>query len=285
MTALLILIGIVGIVALTDFIDTRTKSNWKRQQAKTNVKMQDELEMKYWSQIFSELKRMDDANHLYGNELMEALKILYSEYHAVFPDVKAKYVYQSKADKKRNIYATAKQRFEAACNIYNSQIQKATKYFNPQDDYRLSSFYRQIWLDFSPTRADIPPIVSNPKLLYCTPYKFNYIGKNTASFKYFDVFGSEVALPTKEEKLSLFRYGYHPISYRLYGAPNDIGFVPVPVFLIDNLVIHLATEGLKRHGFQYSPDRKDSELTTEQEKLKAEREKYPWLEEEDKKFK
>lgn len=284
MTALLIFLGFVACVALTDFIDTKMKATQKQNQAKTNVKLQDELEMKFWSQILSDLKRMDETNHLYGDELMEAFKILYHEYNVVFPDIESQYHYRSKAEKKRAVYQSQKQRYESACCIYNSQIKTATKYFSDAD-YRLSSFYRQIWLDFSPLRADIPPIVNNPKLLYCSPYKFNYVGKNTASFKYFDNFGNEVPLPSKEEKSSLFCYGYHPISYRLYGASNDVGFVPVPVRLIDNLVVELTKEGLKRHGFQYSPDRKDSELTTEQEKLKAEREKYPWLEEEDKKFK
>lgn len=99
--------------------------------------------------------------------------------------------------------------------------------------------------------------------------------------KYYDKDGNEIVKPTKNEKLSLYRYAYHPTSRRLY-----IGIIDsVPIFLINDLVVKLTTEGLKRHGFQYSPDRMNSELIDAQEKLKTEKEKYPWLDEEDKKYK
>ena len=298
MTALLICLAVVAVVAICDSSRRKTKADWKKKQVRTNVKMQDELEKKFFVQIINELKRMDTANRLYDDELIKALHVLYNEYHVVFPDVESHYVYQSKSQQKSNVYKTQPEKLKEACERYNRQlIIKIPCYLGPfslvstlphppTTELEPYPLWRHIWLEYSLLFTEEPPIIKHPELLYCEPHKSKVFQSHIV--KYFDNNGTEIIPTTKEEKLRLYSYSYDASSYRLTAGNTPLEKytnVPVPVFLIDNLVVRLATEGLKRHGFQYSPDRKDSELITEQEKFKAEREKYPWLEEEDKKFK
>lgn len=298
MTALLICLAVIAVVAIYDSSKRKTKADWKKKQVKTNVKMQDELEKKFFTQIIDELKRMDSVNRLYGDELINALAVLYDEYHTVFPDVESHYVYQSKSQRKSNVYKTSSERLQEACKRYHIQsIAKMPSYHGPFSLVSLPAYppsselepyplWRHIWLEYSPLLEDETPIVQHPELLYCEPYKSRLFQSHRV--KYFDKNGTEITPATKEEKYRLYQYSYDAVSYRLSAGNSSIEKytnVPVPLFLINNLVVHLATEGLKRHGFEYSTDRKDSEFVDEQEKLKAERAKYPWLEEEDKKFK
>lgn len=298
MTALLICLAVVAVVAICDSSKRKTKADWKKKQVRTNIKMQDELEKKFFVQIIDELKRMDATNRLYGDELIKALHVLYNEYHVVFPDVESHYVYQSKSQRKSNVYKTQPEKLKEACERYNRQlITKIPCYLGlfslfstlphpPTTELEPYPLWHHIWLEYSLLFTEEPPIIKHPELLYCEPHKSKVFQSHIV--KYFDNNGTEIIPTTKEEKLRLYSYSYDASSYRLAAGNTPLEKctnVPVPVFLIDNLVIRLATEGLKRHGFQYSPDRKDSELIIEQEKLKAEREKYPWLEEEDKKFK
>lgn len=299
MTALLICLAVIAVVAICDSSRRKTKADWKKKQVKTNVKMQDELEKKFFVQIIDELKRMDSVNRLYGDELINALHVLYSEYHVVFPDVESHYVYQSKSQRRNNVYKTQPEKLKEACERYNRQlIIKIPSYHGP---FSLTSpslphpssaelepypLWRHIWLEYSPLLEDESPIIRHPELLYCKPYKSRIFQSHIV--KYFDNNGIEITPTTKEEKYRSYQYSYDASSYRLAVGNSCLEKctnAPVPVFLIDNLVVHLATEGLKRHGCEYSIDRKDSEFVDEQEKLKAERAKYPWLEEEDKKFK
>lgn len=298
MTALLICLAVVAVVAICDSSRRQTKADWKKKQVRTNVKMQDELEKKFFVQIINELKRMDSVNRLHGDELINALNVLYSEYHVVFPDVESHYIYQSKSRQRNNVYKTQPGKLKEACERYNRQLTiKIPCYLGPFSPFstlphpptaELEPYplWRHIWLEYSSLFTEEPPIIKHPELLYCSPSKSKIFQSHIT--KYFDNSGTEIVPTTKEEKLSLYSYTYDASSYRLAAGNTPLEKytnVPVPVFLIDNLVIRLTTEGLKRHGFQYSADRKDSEFIDEQEKLKAEREKYPWLEEEDKKFK
>lgn len=273
----------------------KTILNWKKKQVRTNVKMQDELEKKFFLQIMNDLKRMDSANRLYGDKLIIALQILFSEYKQPFPDVESHYIYQSKSQQRNNVYKTQTEKLKEACNRYNLQLRinfmncGPFSLFQPvpsSNDLEPHPLWRHIWLEYSPLLEYETPIIQRPELIYCKPCKSKIFQSHVD--KYFDSNGVEVIPTTKEEKFQLYSYSYNASSYRLVAGNSPLEEytnVPVPVFLIDNLVVQLTTEGLKRHGFQYSPDRKDSELMIEQEKLKTEKEKYPWLDEEDKKYK
>lgn len=289
MTALLIFLVFLAVFSMSYSSKQKTKLDWKRKQIKTNIKMQDELEKKFFVQIMNDLKRMDSVNRLYGDKLITALQILFSEYKQAFPDVESHYVYQSSSQRLRRVYTTAAARLSEACNRYNSQLRIRFTNCSPfsllppipsSSDLEPYPLWRHIWLEYSPLFTEEPPIIKHPELLYCEPYKMKVFEKDNG-VKYYDKDGNEIIKPTKNEKLSLYRYAYHPTSRRLYVGIID----SVPIFLINDLVVKLTTEGLKRHGFQYSPDRMNSELIDAQEKLKTEKEKYPWLDEEDKKYK
>lgn len=297
MTALLIFLIFLAVFSMSSSSKQKTKLDWKRKQIKTNVKMQDELEKKFFVQIMNDLERMDSVNRLYGDKLITALQILFSEYKQAFPDVESHYVYQSNSQRWRNVYKTQPERLKEACKRYNTQLKikifskgpfslVPITYVPQSSELEPYPLWRHIWLEYSPLLTDEPPIVKHPELLYCEPYKSKLFQSHVV--KYFDKNGAELAPTTKEEKLRLYQYSYDAISYRLAVGNSCVEKytnAPVPLFLIDNLVVKLTTEGLKRHGFQYSPDRINSELIDAQEKLKTEKEKYPWLDEEDKKYK
>lgn len=299
MTALLIFLIFLAFFSMNYSYKQKTKLDWKRKQFRTNVKMQDELEKKFFVQIINDLKQMDSVNRLYGDELITALRVLFSKYKKAFPDVESYYVYQSSSQRWRNVYKTQPERLKEACRRYNAQlIVKFPSYLGP---FSLVSFtlppppnnelepyplWRHIWLEYSTIFTDEPPIIKHPELLYCEPYKSKLFQSHLV--KYFDKDGTELTPTTKEEKLRSYQYSYDAISYRLAVGNSCVEKytnAPIPLFLIDYLVVALTTEELKRNGFKYSHDRKNSQLIEEQEALKAEKEKYPWLDEGDKKDK
>lgn len=104
MTALLIFLVLLAVFSMSYSSKQKTKLDWKRKQIKTNVKMQDELEKKFFVQIMNDLKRMDSVNRLYGDKLITALQILFSEYKQAFPDVESHYVYQSSSQRLQRVY-------------------------------------------------------------------------------------------------------------------------------------------------------------------------------------
>lgn len=284
MTALLICLAMLAVISINFSNEQAMKQDWKKKHCNTNVKLQDELEKKYFVQIINDLKRMDSVNRLYGDKLITAFRVLFDKYHLSFPDVEGHYVYQNKSQKNKRIYATATECFRDACHRYETQLRirfttgGAFSFLSPippNNKLETYSLWRHIWLEYSPFFDDEPPIIKHPELLYSEPYKMKFLEKDNG-VKYFDKDGKRAMSPSKNEKATLYKYVYHPVSFRLFITTAT----PIPVYLLNDLVVKLTDKELKNRGFQYSPDRRNSQYINEKTFLEQEKIKYHGLDDE-----
>lgn len=250
---------------------------------KSDMGLQDAVEMKMWNIVLAELKKIDERSHLYGNSLIEAFLFLYHKYDIPFPDVERKEPERSEEEKeeirdkmlelreadrsyhlenlfwyhvryntpfqltkpKKESNAQESERYEYACNKYRKQI-KITMGVCGKCEYENYGLYRQIWLDYSPSHADIPPIVNNPQLLFCNKYEFEE-GKHT--LRYYDEKGKHIPFPREELKSSLYCYEYGQWS-RLLDYFEDTK-MPVSFILLNELVIRLTCRELSRYNVDF----------------------------------
>lgn len=250
---------------------------------KSDMGLQDAVEMKMWNIVLAELKKIDERSHLYGDSLIKAFLSLYHKYDIPFPDVERKEPERSEKEKKEihdkmlelreadssyhleNLFwyhtryntpfqltkpkkesnAQERERYECACNKYRKQI-KITMGVCGKCEYENYGLYRQIWLDYSPSHANIPPIVNNPQLLFCNKYEFEE-GRRT--LRYYDGKGKHIPFPREELKSSLYCYEYGQWS-RLLDYFEDTK-MPVSFILLNELVIRLTCRELSRYNVNF----------------------------------
>lgn len=257
MTTFIICLFAFGIVVLFYNSKGRKLKEWHDKNVKTNVAYQDYLEKKYLVQVINDLREIDTITPLYGATLLEAFKSLYSKYKVYFPDVRV--IFKPYAEKRPVSYVTEDVRYRDAWDIMNEHLDIYEKHNIDKAFVTKYPLECRIYENYlSP--PGVSPVLNNPSLLFTQRFLYIPIIRS-AKTCYFDKDGREVIRPSTSERKQLWRFKYDHTSRRLlnFGGRRNLW-----LYLLDELIICMTREELKKRDLVYRESRVDSQRSIDE---------------------